>query len=173
MEAFLEILKYVLPSIVVFVTAYLILQKFMDNEYRKQMMELKKNNLNKITPLRLQAYERMVLFLERMALNNLINRLHTNNESALQFKNKLIAHINSEFDHNLTQQLYLSAKAWEMVRSAKEETIKIINIAYNQLEENATGTDLGKKAFELVIQLEKDPARIAVEFLKKDIRQLF
>lgn len=76
MNEFLEILKYVLPSIVVFAATFLVLKKFLDNEYRKLMVEIKKNNQQTVLPIRLQAYERVVLLLERTTLQSLVMRTY-------------------------------------------------------------------------------------------------
>lgn len=173
MEDFLELLKYTVPALVVFISCFLILKKFMDNEYRKQMLELRKSNQNYTTPLRLQAYERMVLFLERVSLNNLVSRVSKPGISSRQLQSDLIFTIRTEFEHNLTQQIYVSSSAWETVKLAKEEIIKVINIAATQVNDDAKGVELSQKIFELLIKLETSPTNIAIATLKKEVRQFF
>jgi len=173
MGDFLDILKYVLPSLVVFVTVYFVLQKFMDNEYRKQLLLIKKENQKITTPLRLQAYERLVLFLERISLNNLVLRIHQPGMSAKLLQADLLRTVNDEFTHNLTQQIYVSSTGWGNVRKTKDDVIKIINLAAAQMKDTSTGADLGQKIFEMMMKMEVSPTQSAILVLKNEIRQLF
>lgn len=173
MDDFFEILKYTIPAIIVFVSTFFVLKKFMDNEYRKQLLEMRKNNQKVINPLRLQAYERLVLLLERISLNNLVVRTYQKGMSAKLLQVELIKVIRHEFEHNLTQQIYVSSTVWEHVRSAKEETVKVINIASTQMKENSTGNDLSQKIFEIILKLEKSSTKICIDALKKEVRQFY
>ena len=173
METFLEILKYILPSLIVFGATYFVMQKFLDSEHRKQLLLLRKENQSVTTPLRLQAYERLVLFLERISLNNLVLRVHKPGMSAKLLQADLIRTIQQEFDHNLTQQVYISSSGWDTVKKAKDESVKIINLAGAQMEASATAADLGQKIFEIMMKFEHAPTQIAIQILKKEIRQLF
>lgn len=173
MEELLDIIKYTIPALVVFVACFFILKKFMDNEYRKQLLEIRKANQNYTTPLRLQAYERMILFLERASLNNLVSRVQKRGMSAKQFQSDLIITVRTEFEHNLSQQIYVSSTAWDTVKLAKEEIIKIINIAASQLRDDATSNELSQKIFEILLKLEVSPTQTAITNIKKEVRQLF
>ncbi len=173
MEELLDILKYVLPSLVVLATSVLIMKRFMDNEYRKQMLELKKNNQQLILPVRLQAYERLVLLMERIALPGLITRLHRPGMSARLLQAELIKHIREEFDHNVTQQLYVSANAWNTVKAVKDELIKLINNSTARLGPEADGLDLSKHILTLLSQTENTPNDMAISLLKKEAKYLF
>ena len=82
MEEFLDILKYILPSLVVLAATLLVIKKFMDAEQRKHMYEIRKENQKVVTPLRLQAYERIVLLMERISPENLVLRVHKPGMSA-------------------------------------------------------------------------------------------
>lgn len=145
----------------------------MDNEYRKQLLELRKANQNYTTPLRLQAYERMILFLERVSLNNLVSRVSKQGQSAKQLQSDLIITVRTEFEHNLSQQIYVSSNAWEAVKLSKEEVIKVINIAATQLKDEAKGVELSQKIFEILLKLEVSPTQSAITQIKKEVRQLF
>ena len=125
-----------------------------------------------ITPIRLQAYERLILFLERISPESLVMRLHKPELSSLQFQTMLILAIREEFEHNLSQQVYMSSQAWELVRNAKEDLIKLVNTAATKLNDNATATELSQKIFELSLS-EKLLLKTALEFLKNEIRQVF
>ena len=173
MEAFLEILKYVVPSLVVFAATYFVIQKFMDNEHRKQLLLLRKENQQITTPLRLQAYERLVLLLERIALNNLVLRIHQQGMSSKILQKELIKAVEREFDHNLVQQIYISSTTWGHIKKTKEDVIKIVNLAATQMRDNSTGAELGKKIFEIIVKMESSPTHNSIVLLKKEIRQLF
>ena len=173
METFLELLKYTVPSLIVGIVAYLVMQKFLDNEHRKQLLELRRANQKATTPLRLQAAERLVLFLERISLNNLVLRLHKEGMSAVLLKAELRNAVKDEFEHNLTQQIYISATSWETTRKAKDEILNVINLASTQVTADAPAADLGQRIFEIMVKLEKSPSQIAINVIKQEIRQLF
>ena len=173
MDTFLEILKYVLPSLVMFGALYFVMNRFLETEHRKQLMVLRKENNNVTTPLRLQAYERLILFLERISMDKLVLRVSKPGMSANLLKADLLKTIQQEFEHNLTQQLYISNSSWENITQAKDEYLKIVRIAASQVKSNANAVDLGQKIFEIMVKLDKSPSQIAALILKKEIRQLF
>ncbi len=171
----LEIIKYLIPSLVVFATSYFSIYLFLSNETKKKQLDVKSVSLETILPIKLQAYERLVLFLERISPNSLILRVHQSGNTALNFQSALINTIREEFEHNLSQQLYISSSAWELIKSAKEEVVSIINTAAAKLSENefASSDDLSRKIFEISVQMEKMPTAKALEKLKIEIRQIF
>jgi hypothetical protein len=126
-----------------------------------------------ILPLRLQAYERIVLFLERIAPNNLILRVNRPEMNVIQLQSALIKAIREEFEYNLSQQLYISSKAWEMVNNAKEETIKMINMAAGQVPEAASSAELVRAIFDRMVNTDKLPVHVTLEMVKNEIRQTF
>jgi len=172
MTEFLEILKYILPSVVVLIATYLIVQKFIDREYSKSMMEYKMNNQKTITPIKLQAYERLVLLIERISLNSLIMRTHKNGMSARLLQSELLKTIRSEYEHNITQQVYVSNSVWDAIKTSKEETIKAINIASIKVPDDASGLDLCNLIFELIQKIDRLPTDIALDIIKNEARQL-
>jgi hypothetical protein len=93
--------------------------------------------------------------------------------SARQLQGDLLQIIRAEFEHNVAQQVYMSPAAWKAVRAAKEETIKLVNIAASKVPDDATGAVLGQKILELNAQLEQNPTDFALDFIKKEIRALF
>jgi len=86
---------------------------------------------------------------------------------------ELLETIRSEFNHNLSQQVYMSDSAWTLVKNSKEETIKLINLASSNVNDDATGTELSKIILQLVMKIEKLPNQTALEYLKKELRQSF
>jgi hypothetical protein len=126
-----------------------------------------------ILPIRLQAYERIVLFLERISPNNLIMRLNQPEMSSLQLQSTLIKTIREEFEYNLSQQLYISLKGWELVKNAKEETIKLINIASGKIPETASAAELVKIIFDLALEQDRLPVDVVIDEIKKEIQKIF
>jgi hypothetical protein len=103
------------------------------------------------TGLRLQAYERLVLLTERIALPNLISRLSQPNISAFEMKMILTENIKHEFEYNSTQQLYVSPVSWDAVRNLKEQSIMLVNQVAASLPDTASASDLNKKILELLL----------------------
>jgi len=126
-----------------------------------------------ILPLRLQAYERFVLFLERIHPSNLVLRINSPDITALQLQSLLVRTIREEFEYNLSQQLYISGNSWELIKNAKEDTIALVNQATSALPETAVSADLVKCIFEVVISRGKLPVETALEEIKKELQRLF
>ena len=129
MSEITEVLKYILPSVIVLICVWVLVHKFLKNWENQRKQEtirlIKKNTL----PLRLQAYERMTLFLERITIDSLLIREKDNELDSREFHQKLLQAVRSEYEYNLTQQIYLSPESWQIVKNAKEGVVKMINRA--------------------------------------------
>ena len=119
-------------------------------------------------PLRLQAYERLALFTERISPGALVLRLHKSSMSSGSLHSALISTIREEFGHNVTQQIYVSDKAWSKVMKAKEETIRLINLSYEQTGNVNSGTELSRKIFENTAKLSHTPSQEAMQAIKEE-----
>jgi hypothetical protein len=173
MQNAFDLLKYILPALVVLATAYYLLKMLLDNEAEKTQMQMRLD-VQKITlPVRMQAYERLVLLLERIEPAGLLVRTNIPGMTAAHLQSALIQSVRSEFDHNLSQQLYVSTKAWEMVRNAREETIKRINSAAIKLTPEATSTDLASLILINDMDAEQSTVKGALDFLKAEARTNF
>jgi len=173
MDPFIEFLKIIAPAVIVFLTSFYLIRNFLDNDAKKRLFELKSANKELLTPIRLQAYERVILLLERMSPNSLVMRVSKPTQSARQLHAELIATIRTEFEHNLSQQIYMSVGAWEMVKNAKEETSKLVNLLAMKVPEKAPGTELAQLILETAGKLAKLPTASAIEYIKKEIAQNF
>lgn len=176
----MEILNFILPILLVALScgavvflAYLFLKKTGEKEIRHLQIELKRDRQKHFLPMRVDAYQRAVLLMERIHPGSLVMRLHNAGAPAKMMQADLLKAIREEYDHNVSQQLFISPQAWEMVRNSKEETIKIINIAGNQMGMTATGMDLSQKIFEVVAEVGQLPTEITIEYLKKELQELF
>ncbi len=165
------ILRYTIPSIVVFITAWFLLKEFFQQENKRRHSDLMSDRMRISMPLRLQAYERLVLFLERISPNNLIMRVYRPEWTAGELQKQLIKSIRDEYTHNLSQQLYISPQAWELINRAYEESLGQINSLASSLKEDASATDLSQKILET--DLEKSATSKAMDFLKSEARRSF
>jgi hypothetical protein len=104
------------------------------------------------TQLRLQAYERLILLADRIALPNLISRCNQPGLNVREMQNLLVQTIRQEFDHNITQQIYVSPESWDAIRNLKEQNLLIINQVASFLPGTASGQDLNKSLLEMVMQ---------------------
>ena len=129
METVLEILKYVIPSLVLFATVYFMLKQFIDGQARMKLMEFKQKKAERNLPVRLQAYERLALLCERMRVTNLFYRLNQKSMNRDSLVQAMLISVQKEFEHNLSQQIYVSDSLWKIVQLAKDETLAIINEA--------------------------------------------
>ncbi len=168
MEAVTEILKITLPALLVTIMAWLVLKSMIKNERDRRRQELILQNSRSVVPIKLQAYERIILFLERISLESLLVRVSTPNMNAAQLHSGLLTSVRSEFEHNLSQQIYMSPQAWEVVRNARSGTIKLINSEYDKLPENATGMIFSKQLLTAVMDMDKEPTRVAIDFIKAE-----
>lgn len=171
----LEILKYTLPSVVVFLTAYFILKQQTEKELLKEdrddAKERRVQTNETLLPIKLQAYERLTLFMERIHPHQLILRNSQPGLNSMQFQAILMKSVRDEFEHNLSQQLYVSEKAWAKVQNAKEECIKQINYASSKLNSESNATELGSLIIQLYAQLSPSPIQEAIKQLKMDIHK--
>ena len=171
MEIFIELLKILGPALIVLYAVFLMLRSF-QNQRLQEIRELaRKQSLDQVLPNRLQAYERMVLLLERMAPNNLIPRLNNGSYTAKEFQQILIHEIRQEYQHNLAQQIYVSEEAWLYISTAVEDTINLINEVAMQCDEEASSLDLAKGIFESGST--KETLSQSISYIKKEVRQLF
>ena len=149
------------------------LKKQTDKEVIKLRSELHKQRQEFFLPSRLDAYQRSVLLLERIHPNSLIMLAHNPKLNATLFQAELVKTVRSEFEHNLAQQIFITAGTWEIIRNSKDEVIKLIHMAGSQMNEKSTSTDLSEKIFEIIAQLEEFPTSIAVKIVKKEFQELF
>jgi len=172
MEMVADILKITIPALLVMLTAWLLLRNMLKNDQDKRRQELILQNSRTVTPIKLQAYERIVLFLERISLESLIVRVSTSDMNASQLHTAMLSAIRSEFEHNLSQQIYMSPQAWEVVRNARSNMIKIINSEVEKMPANSSGMALSKQLLERVMELDKEPTRAAIDYIKGEIGRL-
>ncbi len=178
-----DVLFYFVPAILVMMGMYLVikrsldshsltLRRFLEKEMQTKAAEEKSQRQREALPMKLQSYERLVLFLERIAPNSILVRVHRGGMAASQLQSDLVATIRAEFEHNLSQQIYVSEQAWDEVKTAKEDMIRVINNAFSHVGSNASGIQMSSQIFEQVLKMEMLPTQKAIDFLKSEAKKL-
>jgi len=170
-DKLLEILAYTLPAAVTGAVAYYFFAKHVAYEENRRRFYLHKEHQKMSFPLRLQAYERMVLFLERINPNKLLTRVKPSSDKHIDYLNKLVDNVEQEYEHNLSQQIYMTDKSWNMIVTAKNTTLQL-------LRNKAAITSINDvDAFQEAIIKEglnkTHPSFSALAFIKKEVAELF
>ncbi|MBK7812180.1 MAG: hypothetical protein IPO62_16370 [Saprospiraceae bacterium] len=143
MEVFFEVLKYTLPSTIVFLTVYFLLRQYFDLEKLKFQTDRFSKTQKDSLPIRLQAYERLSLFLERIRITNLIIRFpYQKDTNSKAWLHSLMLAIQQEYEHNMSMQVYVSEKLWEILSFARNESLNAILEAMNQSDNSIIDADL-------------------------------
>ena len=187
MDTLLHILELTIPSIVVFLCAFFLIKKqfsemnqrqidsnnnllkaFLDNETQKNAEARKIENAKITMPLRIQAYERLVLLLERIKPESLLLRVQSPNMTAGLLHQELLITIRAEFEHNLSQQIYVSQAAWDSVKAAKDSLIRLINEEAVNIATGAPANALSEAIIKATVSQQTSPIANALSVLKKD-----
>ena len=173
MEVILEILKYTVPALIVFLTVLVMLRTWSRNEDKRRKTEFNMHISDEILPVRLQAYERSILLLERISPESMIMRVSRTDSSARQLQQELLSNVTSEFEHNIAQQTYLSTEAWDKMKASKNQIINLVNETAKEVKPDASGPTLGKLILERLTELNNPPSQVAIDYLKQEVKTLF
>ncbi|RTZ03294.1 hypothetical protein EKM02_00170 [Flavobacterium sp. RSP49] len=167
----IEILGYTIPSLITGGVAYYLFNAYFKDQQNTRRWLLQKDAQKDLLPLRLQAYERMALFMERINPSKLLVRITPLSEDKNEYHNFVIAQIEQEYEHNLTQQIYISDECWSIIVTAKNATIQMIRLATtNERVKDANSLR------EIIIEdlLEKpSPSTAALAYIKNEVGQLW
>ncbi|MFD0942161.1 DUF7935 family protein [Pedobacter boryungensis] len=152
---------------------YFLIKNDIQNYFRFKTLEVNKDHKTALLPLRLQAHERLIVFIERINPANLLVRLHQPAIELSALQSLILNEIKAEYQHNIAQQLYVDSTSWNVVRKLKDDTIAMINNVVQGLPENSTGVDLSKKVLQHMSTIEENPYDLTINILKKDIHALF
>lgn len=128
---------------------------------------------NNLLQLRLQAHERMIIFVDRINPSNLLLRLHQQGIEVAALQLMAVNEIKTEFQHNITQQLYLEAATWKVIRQLKDDTVAMINNAVKNLPAEASGVELSKKVLHHMSEIGENPYELSIGMIKQDIHKMF
>ncbi len=161
----------IIVTFLIVATILVVAKLAIDYSVKRQSLDNGKTVKGIVLPLRLQAYERMALFLERIEPNQLVMRIHSQGLSVAQEQNLLLTAIRSEFEHNLSQQIYISTPVWNQVSGAKDDIIDIINAVAATFEPNADSLDFAEAL--LAAAAEKPVVYQAMSVLKAEVQRLY
>lgn len=187
METLFRILEITIPSVIVFLVSYCMIKRLFEAQEKKQQEnsnslieaflkneEQKRNTMQKAEtqkislPLRIQAYERLVLLLERISPESLLLRVQTPQMTAAQLHQELLITVRAEFEHNLSQQIYVSQQAWVAVKLAKDSLVKTINESAGKIAAVAPATALSEEIIKEFMSQQVNPIAVALGVLKQD-----
>jgi len=172
LEFLSEFIKIVLPAGLVVYGMYLVVKTFLHKEFEKRLLDIKIKNNELVLPIRLQAYERVCLFLERITPHNLIVRSNEPGMTAGQLQQQMLFNIREEYAHNMSQQVYMTDEAWKHVKTAMDSIVSIINNGAQHVPSDAKAIDLARVLVEYLMQLPDEPTAYALTFIKNEIRQV-
>jgi hypothetical protein len=166
----IDILKITVPALLVLITAYLLIDKLLTAENKRRDFELRKANISTITPIKLRAYERLVLVLERTAPNVIVLNTLKSGMTNFELQTALLKNIRDEFSHNFSQQIYVSDELWTSIITAQQSLIQLTNACASKCKAENNGTELAEVLIKLYAESEQTPTEIANNLLKKEIR---
>ena len=168
-----EVLKTTIPALIVFLTVYFLGKQFFANQSTQKLMDDRAQNRDKTMTIKLQAYERLVLFCDRMDVVNLAMRLTGKDLSATDLMQAMMISLQKEYEHNLAQQIYVSDKLWMIISQAKSGTISLISAAYNSLPKDAKANELLSAITTKMQEVNLNPAETATGAIRSEASQLF
>jgi hypothetical protein len=167
-----EILKYCIPALCVLLATWLVMRQFYKAESEKRLWELKSLAQKEISPVRLRAYERLALLLERTTPEHMLLELNLGELTVLQVQQHLMRTVRMEYEHNASQQVYVSAEVWAMIMNAKEQTVAFVNTIAQQLPAESTALDYAKMLITAYATNGDTPNELALQALKKEAQTL-
>lgn len=168
----IEVLKYTIPALVVMATAWVVLYKLLREEKDRRDFELRKDTRKEITPIRLRGYERLALLLERTQPEHLLRDINLTDMTVQELQVTLIKTIRMEFDHNLSQQIYVSDFTWESILQVQEEMIRFINTGAATFPANAPALPFAQQLITVYQTNGETPSQLAQKRLRTEARDL-
>ena len=167
LDKFTEVLLYAVPSLITGGVAYYLFDSYFKDQQNTRRWLLQKENQKQALPLRLQAYERLALFLERISPAKLLIRVAPLNDDKVAYQNLLIHHIDQEYEHNITQQIYITNECWTMILTAKNTIIQTIR--KTTLDASVTNADqLREKVLSNMLD-GNSTTQLALDYLKTEV----
>ena len=166
----LQLFAYLLPAVVTGAVAFYFFRLHTRNEEGRRRFLLHKDSQKNTLPIRLQAYERMALFLERISMTNLVVRVAPKSPDKSDYENLLIRTIENEFEHNLSQQIYMTDECWNVIKAAKNATIQAIR--KSAMSEAESADKLREDLLSDTMD-KSSPSATALSYVKKEIGELW
>ncbi len=169
-DGIFQLFGFLLPAVVTGAVAFYFFRLHTNNEEGRRRYLLHKDSQKNTLPIRLQAYERLALFLERISIPNLVVRVAPKSADKADYENLLIKNIENEYDHNLSQQIYMSDECWNVIKAAKNATIQAIRRA--GMSESDTSDKLREDILNETMD-KQSPSATALAYVKREIGELW
>ncbi|MCE2789688.1 MAG: hypothetical protein LW630_07235 [Saprospiraceae bacterium] len=168
MEATLQIVYITIPALIVFAAVYFTFRQYFSQQYQLELLRMKKSAEKETLPVRLQAYERVVMLCERISIDLLFYRISHPDMQGQELKTAMLIAIQQEYEHNLTQQLYVSPELWQIIHTAKEHMQEVVAASSGQ-----TQTEFMAALRENLTKLGGNPLMLARSAIRNEMRLLF
>jgi hypothetical protein len=168
----LFVLIFTLVAIVL-VAIFLFIEKWLKHREREWAFVLRQDNNKAMAPLRVAAYERLIIMLERIAPTSLVMRQNVAGNSAAMLQLECIRAIREEFEHNVSLQVYVSLDCWEKIKRAKEETTELLKVAYTRVSPDSSGMELSREIFTLEAAVGNSAIKDAMLSLRSEMNKYF
>jgi hypothetical protein len=160
-------------SMIVLVAYFLVKGTIVHYMKSKNLRETNRDDKMQLLQLRLQAHERMVIFVDRINPSNLLIRLHRQGIEVGALQNMILNEVKAEYQHNITQQLYIDSVTWDIILKLKEDTIAMINNAVKGLSAEGPGLELSRKVLQHMSTIEENPYELTIGLIKQNIHKIF
>ncbi len=172
-DIILDFMKVGIPPLMVYLAVQYVLREFLQNQYQTQLLKFQAENRRTSLPIRFQAYERLALFSDRIALPNLIFRLQDQDFTARELRDSMILAIQQEFEHNVSQQVYVSAELWQIILKARDTNVKLVNEAYSNMPPDAPQHMLAGMLLEFTDKQGETPSDKALQAIRQEMGILY
>ena len=173
MLVFLEIIKIAIPAIVVALTSYFIIREMLRKQLQMQEQRIRQERQSAVTPLRMQAYERLSLLIERLSIPGLLMRTDSSGMQANTLKIALMMTVQQEFEHNISQQIYVSEKLWEIIKATRYDLIQFLDLVSEKVAKDVPAKAYRDALFAYQQQRDYDPIATAQMAIRKEATSLF
>ncbi len=169
----LDILKYTIPAIIVLIATSLIVNRFLISQTQRKQMAIFQEVQDTTLRLRLQAYERLVIFVERIGPRQLLPRVYNAEMTVMELRQVLTHSILTEYEYNLSQQIYVSKNVWETIKNVKEQEITMANQIAKKLDPNAPAKELYTLVLDYILKAETEtPVDVALAIINEEVKKV-
>jgi hypothetical protein len=164
-------LAFTIPSIMLFGIAYYFIQGWLKSQREIQNFKSLRALSKQTLPLKLQAYERLALFLERIKIDQIILRMRSHNMPAYDMSNLILITIQQEYEHNLSQQVYVSEQLWQIIHTAKEQNVHFVMEVQSRLPRDASGDDFLDMLDKAAEERQMEPLQTALKAIRLEAQK--
>lgn len=172
MQVIFEILKITIPALIVFATAWYFLKQFTNTQYQLKYLETRQQSQQQTLTMQCTALERMALFCERISIYNLLLRMESSSQSVRDLEISMLLTIQQEYEYNLTQQIYVSAELWQVIRIARDHTVETIRQAASTLSPQDPAQKLRTALTNLIAQRDVEPLSKAIDAIRMECKKI-